>query len=102
MLGRVAGADAAHIPYVMGQRGQNGMAPIERRDDPLDASAVQNVLGAKGDECSVLAIVIERVAAADALDDEPGGVAQAFGNVRLMVAIDPAVGVGQLATQRIS
>jgi hypothetical protein len=60
MLGRVAGADAAHISDVVGQRGQNGMAPIAGRDYPLDATAAQNVLDAKGDQGRVLAIVIER------------------------------------------
>src|SRR5437899_657334 len=48
MLGRVAGADAAHISDVVVQRGQNGMAPIAGRDDPLEETAAQNVLDAEG------------------------------------------------------
>jgi len=45
-----------------------------------------------------LAIVIERIAAGDTLDDEPGGFVQAGGKVRLLVAIDPTVGLGEVPT----
>src|SRR5713101_9919122 len=92
LLGRVAGADAAHISDVMVQRGQNGVAPIAGRDGPLETTAAQYVLDAKGDERGVFAIVIERIAAGDTLDDEPGGFVQAGGNVRLSVVIDSAEG----------
>jgi hypothetical protein len=50
---------------------------------------------------AVFAIVIERIAAGNALDDEPGGLVQAGGNVRLLVAIDTAVGLGQVPAQCI-
>src|ERR1700758_2074579 len=99
MVGRVAGADAPDVSDVVGQRSQNGMGPIARRDDPIDATAAQNVLNAKRDWGCVLAIVIERIAARNALDDEPGGFVQAGGKVRLLVAIDSAVGLGQVLTQ---
>jgi len=49
----------------------------------------------------MFAIVIERIAAGDALDDEPGGLVEARGYVRLLVAIDAAVGLGQVPTQCI-
>jgi hypothetical protein len=41
----------------------------------------------------VLGIVIEGVAACDALDDEPGCFIQPRGDLRLPIAEDPAVGV---------
>ncbi len=78
--GGVAGADAAHISDVVVQRGQDGVGPIAGCHDPLDATAAQNVLDAKGDQGRVFAIVIERVAAGDALDDETGGFVQGGGN----------------------
>src|SRR6266478_756131 len=78
------------------------MAPVARRDRSLEATTAQNVLDAKGDQGRVFAIVVERVAAGDALDDEPGGLVQASGNVRLPVAIDSAVGLGQVPAQRVS
>src|ERR1700730_11764923 len=62
MLGCVAGADASHISDVVVQRGQNGMAPIARRDGALEAASAQNVLDAEGDEGGVLAIVKEQSA----------------------------------------
>jgi hypothetical protein len=74
------------------------MAPIDGRDGPFEATAAQNVLDANGDQSRVLAVVVERIAAGDALDDEPGGFVQAGGNVRLSVAIDPAVGLRQVPT----
>src|SRR6266478_3090987 len=46
------------------------MAPVARRDRSLEATAAQDVLDAKGDQGRVFAIVVERVAAGDALDDE--------------------------------
>src|SRR5208282_4788187 len=100
--GRVAMADAADISDVVVQGGENGMAPIARRDRPIEAAAAQNVLDAQSNQRRVLAIVIERIAAGDALDDEPGGFVQTGANVRLLVAIDPAVGLGQIPTQCIS
>ena len=78
------------------------MAPIDGRDGPFEATAAQNVLDAKGDQGCVFAIVIERIAAGDALDDEPGGFVEAGGNLRLLVAIDSAVGLGEVPTQCIS
>ena len=45
--------------------------------------------------------MIERVAVGDALDDEPGGFVEASGNLRLLIAIDPTIGLGEVATQRI-
>src|SRR6516162_10814085 len=98
MLRRVAVADASDISDVMVQRGPNGIAPIDRRDGSLEAPAAQNVLDAKGDHRRVFAIVIERVAAGDALDDKPGRLVQAVGNVRLSAAIDSAVGLRQVPT----
>ena len=95
------GADAADISDVVAQRSQNSMAPVKGRDCPLEKPAVQNVLDAQRDERRVLAIVIERIAAGDALDDELGGFVQAGGNVRLSIAIDPAIGLGQVPTQCI-
>jgi hypothetical protein len=79
-----------------------GMAPIAGCDRPFEAAAAQNVLDAKGDQGRVLAVVIERVAAGDALDDESAGLVEAVGNVRFSAAIDPAVGLRQVPTQRIS
>ena len=78
------------------------MTPIDGRHGPLEATAAQNVLDAKGDQGRVLAIVIERIAAGDALDDEPGGFVQGVGNVRLSLTINSAVGLGQVPTQCIS
>ena len=98
MVSRVTGADATHISDVVVQRCPDGMAPIAGRYGPLEAPAAQNVLDAKGDHGRVFAIVIKRVAAGDALDDEPGGLVQAVGNVRLSAAKDPAVGLGQVST----
>ena len=43
-------------------------------------------------------VVVQRVAARDTLDNKPGGFVQAVGDVRLLVAVDPAVGVGQVPT----
>ena len=71
------------------------MSPIAGGDDPLDATAAQNVLDAKGDECGVLAIMIERIAAGDALDDQPRGFVPGVGHARLLVAIDSVVGLGE-------
>jgi hypothetical protein len=78
------------------------MTPIAGGDGPLEAAAAQNVLDAKGDEGRVFAIMIERIAAGDALDDEPGGFVQHMANVRLTLAIDSAVRLGQVPTQCIS
>ena len=102
MLGRVAGANATHIPDVVGQRGEDGMAPIAGRDGPLEASAAQNVLDAKGNQGCVFAIVIEGIAAGDALYNEPGGFVQGGRNSRLLVAVNSAVGLGEVSTQCIS
>ena len=98
MLGRVAGADAAHIADIVGQRGENGMAPVAGCDDPLQAPAAQDVLHAKGNQGCVLTIVIERITAADTLDDQPGGFVKRGGNSRLLVAINSAVGLGEIPT----
>jgi hypothetical protein len=46
----------------------------------------------------MLAIMIERITAGDAFDDEPAGFIQAVGDVRLLVTIDSAVGLGQVPT----
>jgi hypothetical protein len=54
MLVRVAGADATHVSDIMGQRGQDGMAPIAGRHGLLEATAAQNVLHAKRDQGRVL------------------------------------------------
>ena len=102
ILGCVAGAGAPDIADVVDQRGQYGMGPIAGCDDPLDAPAAQDVLDAERDEHGVLDIVIERVAAGDALDDEPGRLIQSGGQVRLLVAIASAVGLRQVPTQCIS
>ena len=101
MLGRVAGADAAHIADVVVERRQDGMPPIAGRDGPLETAAAQDVLQAKGDQGGVLAVMVERVAAGDALDDEPGGLFETGGEVRLPVAKDSAVGLGQVSAQCI-
>src|SRR5215471_2939540 len=78
------------------------MAPIERRDSPLESAAAQYVLDAKRDQRCVFTVVIERIAAGDAFNDEPGGFVQRVGNTRLLLAIDPKVSLRQVATQRIS
>ena len=78
------------------------MEPIAGRDDPLEAAAAQYVLDAKRDQGRVLAIVIESIAAGDALDDKPGGFVQDVGNSRLLLTIDPAVGLRQVPAQCIS
>jgi len=101
MICRVAGADTAHITDIVGQRRQDRVAPIAGGDGALEATAAQNVLNAKSDQCGVLAIVIERITAGDPLDDEPGGFVEAGGYVRFLVAIDSAVGLGQVPTQCI-
>jgi len=69
MLGRIARAHAAHISDIVGQRRHDRMAPIVGRDHPLEATSAQDVLHAEGHERRVLAIVVERIAAADALND---------------------------------
>jgi hypothetical protein len=46
----------------------------------------------------VLAVAVERIAARDALDKEPGGFVQTGGKMRFFIAIDPAVGFGQVTT----
>src|SRR6185312_4668845 len=102
VIGRIAGTDAADISDVVGQCGQNGVSPIAGRHDPLEAAATENVLDAKGDQSRVFAVMIERVAAGNALYDEPGGLVQSGRNARLLIAIDPAVGAGQIATQCVS
>src|SRR5204863_7324750 len=48
VLGRVAGADAAHISDVMVECSQNSMDPFTGRHGPLETAAAQNVLYAKG------------------------------------------------------
>ena len=78
------------------------MAPIDGCDGPFEATAAQNVLDAKSNQGCVFAIVIERIAVGDALDDEPGGFVEASGNLRLLIAIDSTVGLGEVPTQRIS
>src|SRR5262245_15833572 len=102
MLVRIPGADAAHISDIVAQRGQNGMEPIAGSDDPLEAAAAQYVLDAKRDQGRVLAIVVESIAAGDALDDKPGGFVQDVGNARTLLPIDPAVGLRQVPAQCIS
>src|SRR5262245_10020404 len=99
MLFRVASADTAHVSDVVIQRSQDSMAPIRRRDAALEPAAAQDVLDAKSDERRMFAIVIERVAAGDALDDEPSGFVKAGGDVRLLVTINPAIRLRQVATQ---
>jgi hypothetical protein len=70
------------------------MAPIAGRHDPLEPTTAQNVLDTKGDQGRMFAIMIECVAAGDALYDEPRGFVQARGDVRLSVAINSPVGLG--------
>ena len=77
------------------------MAPIAGRDGLLEAATTQNVLDAKGDQYRVLAVVIKRIAAGDALDDQPGRFVQGVGDTRLLIAIDPAIGLREVPTKRI-
>jgi hypothetical protein len=78
------------------------VAPINRRNRPFEATATQNVLDAKRDQGCVSAIVIERVTAGDALNDEPSGFVEAGGNPGFLIAIDSAVSLGQVTIQCIS
>jgi len=50
----------------------------------------------------VLAVVVERIAARDTLDDEPRGFVQTGGKMRFLIAVDPAVGFGQVTPQCVS
>ena len=77
------------------------MAPIDRCHDELEPAAAQNVLHAQGDKGGVLAIVIKRVAAGDALDDEPGRFVKGAGNARFLVAENSPIGLGQIAAQSV-
>jgi len=78
------------------------MAPVAGRDGSLEATAAQNVLDAKGDQGRVFAIVIKRIAAGDALDDQPGGFVQGVGHARFLVAIGSAVGFGEVMVAKPS
>ena len=49
----------------------------------------------------MLGIVIEGVAAGDALDHQPGSFVQCRSYLRLPLTVDPAVGFGQVAAERI-
>ena len=69
---------------------------------PFEATAAQNVLNTERYQGRVFAIVIERVAAGDALYDEPGGFIEAGGNPRPLIAVDSTVGLGEVPTQCIS
>src|SRR5438067_19014 len=98
MLGGIAGADATHIADIVVQGRQNSMTPIAGRDGPLEPTAAQNVLDAKGNEGRVFAIVIQRITAADALYYQPGGFVEGVGHARLLVAIDSTVRLGEAST----
>ena len=78
------------------------MAPIEGCDGPFEAATAQNVLDTQSYQGCVFAIVIERIAIGDAFDDEPSGFVEASGNLRLLITINSAVGLGEVPTQRIS
>src|SRR5215218_6619482 len=95
-------ADTTYIPDVMAQCSEHGVAPITGGDDPLDTTATQNVLYTKGHQCRVFTIVIKSIAASDTLYDKPGGFVQTGGDLRLLVSIDSAIGLGEVPSQRIS
>src|SRR5215831_4228858 len=94
--------DPSHIADVMRQCGENGMSPIAGGDDPLKTTSAQYVLNTKGNQRSVLAIVIERVAVGDAFHDEAGGFVESGGNLRLLVAEDSPVGLREITSQCVS
>ena len=77
------------------------MSPVYGGYDPLEAPPAQDVLDAKRDQGRVLGIVIEGVAAGDALDHEPGSFVQRRGDLRLPLTEDPAVGFGQVTAECI-
>src|SRR5262249_51003864 len=97
MLGGITSADPSHIADVVRQCGENGMSPIAGRDDPVKTTAAKSVLNTKGNQRSVLAIVIERVAVGDAFHDEAGGFVESGGHLWLLIAIDSPVGLGEVA-----
>src|SRR5262249_25430621 len=94
MLGGITSADPSHIADVVGQRGENGMSPIAGSDDPLKTTSAKYVLNTKGNQRSVLAIVIERVAVGDAFHDEAGGFVESGGHFWVLIAIDFPGGLG--------
>jgi len=70
------------------------MTPITGRRSSLETTPPQNVLDAESDERRMLAIVVERIAAGNAFDHEPGALVEAGSDVRLLAAINSAVGLG--------
>ena len=48
-----------------------------------------------------MAVVIERITAADAFDDEPRDFVEPGGNMRFLVTIASAIGLGQILAQCI-
>src|SRR5262245_50961354 len=62
------------------------MEPVFRSDFTLQALSAKNVLTNQGDEGGVLGVMVERVAQAETLEDEPRGLPYQFRIARLTLA----------------
>src|SRR5689334_5138556 len=83
----IATTDAADKAQVMREGCEREVQPILGRNIPLQTAAAKDILSDEGHKGCMFRIVVERIAEADALEDEPCGLTDDLAEARVAPAV---------------
>ena len=95
----VATTDASDIAQVMREGCEREVQPILWRNIPLQTAATKDILSDEGHKGCMFRIVVQSVAEADALEDEPCGLTDDLAEARVAPAVSLIIQAGHVLAE---